>query len=388
MVNRDKPLLWTAIFSSMFSAQMILPVIGLYAAVELGADALTVGTIYGTSALTAFVLRIPAAMLSHRIGTRRIMVFGMAASSAGSVLYGFAAEPLQMIVGSLLRGLGSAFFFPAALTSLYEEAGNGEGDPKSLGYMLTGPALGMALGPVFGAASLSLLGYRPTFSTAAAISLVGLATISATKIHMPNERAPSFKSLLEKRFTSLLASRFLVNYVTGTIAAFLPLMAKLLLGYDEPVVLLLFTTAAFTNLFSRVFMGTAAKKLGAQNYVALGSLTVSLSSLMFALGHDFSVWLGALVYGLGMGIFVLGSVYMTGLLVPPAMRTMGFALITLMIDMGNSVGNFVSGVLLSLGGFAEVFAVAAVVGAAGLFVDLISRRWPLPYEKRSQSSAE
>nr|BAJ46723.1 hypothetical conserved protein [Candidatus Caldarchaeum subterraneum] len=293
-----------------------------------------------------------------------------------------------MIVGSFLRGLGSAFFFPAALTSLYEEAGNGEGDPKSLGYMLTGPALGMALGPVFGAASLSLLGYRPTFYTAAAISLVGLATISATKIQIPDERATSFKSLLEKRFTSLLASRFLVNYVTGTIAAFLPLMAKLLLGYDEPVVLLLFTAAAFTNLFSRVFMGAAAKKLDAQNYVALGSFTVSLSSIMFALGHDISVWLGVLVYGLGMGIFVLGSVYMTGLLVPPAMRTMGFALITLMIDMGNSVGNFVSGVLLSVGGFAEVFAVAAAVGAAGLFVDLISRRWPLPYERQSQSSAE
>lgn len=372
----------------MFSAQMVLPVIGLYAAIELGADALTVGAIYGTSALTAFVLRIPAAMLSPRIGTREIMVCGMAASAAGSILYGFAAEPLHMIVGSLLRGLGSAFFFPAALTSLYEEAGNGEGDPRSLGYMLTGPALGMALGPVFGAASLTLLGYRPTFYTAGAISVVGLAAISATRIHMPEGQTASLKSLLEKRFTSLLISRFLVNYVTGTIAAFLPLMANLLLGYDEAVVLLLFTAAAFTNLFSRVFMGTAAKKLGAQNYVALGSLTVALSSLMFALGLDISIWLGAFVYGLGMGIFVLGSVYMTGLLVPPALRTMGFALMTLMIDMGNSVGNFVSGVLLSVGGFVEVFAVASAVGATGLFVDLMSRRWPLPYEKQSQSSAE
>lgn len=388
MVNRDKPLLWTAIFSSMFSAQMILPVIGLYAAVELGADALTVGAIYGATALTAFVLRIPAAMISAKLGEKKVMVMGMAATSVGYLFYGLSTEPLQMIVGSLLRGSGSAFFFPAALTSIYEGAGNEPGDAKSLGYMLTGPALGMALGPVFGAASLSIMGYRPTFFTAGIIALIGLVTVSMSTIHSSKEQKSSFASLLDKRFISLLVSRLLANYVTGTIVAFLPLMAKLVMGYDEPVILLMFTAAAFTNLLSRIFMGSTAKKLDAQNYVALGSLTISMSVLLIAIGVDISVWAGVLAYGLGMGILVLGSVYMTGLLVPPAMRTLGFALMTLMIDLGNSVGNFVSGVLLSLGGFAEVFAVAAAVGAAGLFVDLISRRWPLPYEKRSQSSAE
>lgn len=372
----------------MFSAQMTYPVIGLYSVVVLRATPFTVGLIYGVSAVTAFVLRIPAAMVGNKIGQRKTMIAGLGATTIGSVIYGFASNVEHMVVGSFLRGLGSAFFFPAALSTVYEEAGEGRGDAKSLGYLLTGPAMGMAVGPVVGAFSLSVAGYQLTFLNAAAVSLAGLCATALTEDHAPNGEKISLAAVSNKRFTALLASRFLVNYVMGTIGAFLPLMAALALGYDEPFILLMFTAAALTNLLSRVGMGSAASKIGAQNYVTLGSLIVSVSALMLIFTNEALTWSAMLIYGFGMGVFVVGSVYITGLVVPASARILGFALITLMIDLGNSVGTFVSGVLLSLGGFTEVFAVAAVVGLVGTLIDVFSRRWLLPVEKQSQSSVE
>ncbi|MCX8201361.1 MAG: MFS transporter [Candidatus Caldarchaeum sp.] len=386
MSRRNKAFIWFSIFSAMLTAQMIMPVIGLYSTVVLGADPFTVGLVYGSAAVTAFAFRIPAALVSGRIGQKKAMVSGLGATSLGYVVYGFASTADHMILGSLVRGLGSAFFFPAALTTVYEESSNGRGGAKSLGYMLTGPAMGMAVGPAVGAVSLAVAGYRPTFFAAAFLSLAGLATVSMSRSHEAENGNASFADLKNPRFTLLLASRFLINYVTGTVAAFLPLMANNVLGYDEPLILILFAAAAVTNLLSRIIMGSVSEKMGAANYVALGSFMVSASAAFFIFGDEALTWAGMLLYGYGMGIFVLGSIYVGGMIVQPAARTLGFAMMTLMIDLGSSVGNFFSGLLLTLGGFTEVFAVTAAVGFAGCAIDLVSRRIPLPVETRRQSS--
>lgn len=377
---------YVSILSALLSAHMVVPVVGLYMTVVLGAGPLMVGLVYSIGTLTSFVLRIPAAWVSHRLGARNTMAAGLVASTAGSAVYGVATTPEHMVVGSLLRGVGSAFFFPSALSTVYEEAEGGRGDARGLGYMLTAPALGMAVGPAVGAGVLSLTGYRPTFFTAAAISSIGFLSILSVESHVKNNVQGAVNSLYDKRFLSLLVSRFFINYITGTVSAFLPLMAKMALGYEEPVILLLFSAGAAVNLLSRALIGAAAGKLGAQNYILAGSLTLSASAVLLSLTNESLVWAGMLLYGFGMGVFVVGSVYLTGLILPPESRTMGFALLTLVIDLGSSAGNFFSGVVLMVAGFAEVFIIGALAGLVGAAVDVFSRRWPLPSERRRQAS--
>ncbi|MEM4189812.1 MAG: MFS transporter [Candidatus Caldarchaeum sp.] len=379
---------YISILSALLAAHMVVPVIGLYMTVVLGAEPLTVGLVYSVAALTSFVLRIPAAWVSRRLGLKNTMAAGLVASSAGSVAYGLASAPEHMVLGSLLRGVGSAFFFPSALSTVYEEAGGGRGDARSLGYMLTAPALGMTLGPVVGASVLSLMGYQSTFFSAAGISSIGFLSILSAGGNVRNSVEGGAASLKDKRFLSLLISRFFINYITGTVSAFLPLMAKMALGYDEPVIPLLFSAGAVANLLSRVAMGAMAGKLGAHNYILTGSLTLSVSAMLLSLANESLTWAGMLLYGFGTGVFVLGSVYLTGLILPPESRTMGFALLTLVIDVGSSAGNFFSGVVLTVAGFTEVFIVAALAGYVGAAVDIFSRRYPLPSEKQRQASAE
>ncbi|MEM0443374.1 MAG: MFS transporter [Candidatus Caldarchaeum sp.] len=382
-----KVLVYLSLLSVLLAGHMIIPLIGLYAAVVLGAAPFVIGFIYGVATITAFAYRLPSAWLTSKIGVRRTMAVGMFSTTLACVVYGLSTSPIQMVVGSFLRGLGSAFFFPTALSTVYEEAGGDGRDAKNLGYMLTAPAMGMTLGPVVGAAVLSVSNHQTTFFTAAAISSAGLVGMLSVRDYEQTKASIKPASVLERRFLFLLASRFFINYITGTVAAFVPLMANMVLGYAEPVVMLLFTAGAVANLSSRIVMGAFSSRLGAHNYLLMGSLTLSMSALILSLLNEGLTWVGMVAYGMGMGVFVLGSVYITGRLLPPEARTMGFAMLTLAIDVGSSAGNFFSGMVLTLAGFREVFLVAALSGFTGAAVDLISRRWPLPSERQGPASS-
>jgi MFS family permease len=378
---------WLAVFSTTLSSNMIIPVIGLYTSLVLGAGPVVVGLVYGIGTLTSFFFRVPAATLSGRYGLKTTMASGMGLTMLGSLVYGFSTTPIHMVFGSLLRGLGSALFFPSALSTIYEEVGEGEDGARSLGYMLTAPAMGMVLGPVAGAVVLPSFGYQLTFHTSAAISFGGLLALRSMKENGVAGAVGGWRRPLQNpRFRSLLASRFLVNYVTGTVSAFLPLAVKTALNYEEHLILLLFSAGALANLLSRIVMGSVSTRYGAEKYILTGSALLASSSALFSFLNPITAWAGMVVYGFGMGVFVLGSLYLTGKLLPHEARTMGFALLTLTIDTGNALGNFLSGIFLSLAGFAEVFLAAAAFAAVGATVDLVSRRTYGRQEKPSPAS--
>jgi MFS family permease len=285
-----------------------------------------------------------------------------------------------------MRGFGSALFFPSALSTVYEEAG-GEEDARRLGYMLTAPAMGMVLGPVAGAIVLPSLGYQLTFHTSAAISLGGLLALKFVEENNGAGEVVGWRTPLQnQRFRLLLASRFLVNYVTGTVSAFLPITARITLNYEEQHILLLFSAGAITNLLSRIVMGSVSTRYGAERYVLTGSALLALSSALFIYLTPLTAWAGMAVYGFGMGVFVLGSLHLAGSLLPQEARAMGFALLTLTIDTGNTLGHLLSGTLLSFTGFKEIFVTASTFAAAGAAVDLIGRRAYLREEKLGRAS--
>jgi len=211
----------------------------------LGAGPVVVGLVYGIGTLTSFFFRVPSATLSGRYGLKTIMASGMGLTMLGSLVYGFSTTTIHMVFGSLLRGVGSALFLPSALSTIYEEAGEGEEGARSLGYMLTAQAMGMVLGPVTGAVVLPSFGYQLTFHTSAAISFVGLLALRSVKENGVASAVGSRRRPLQNpRFRSLLASRFLVNYVTGTVSAFLPLAVTKALNYEKSLILLLFSAGA------------------------------------------------------------------------------------------------------------------------------------------------
>jgi len=367
---------WMTFFLATLSLHMTNPLIGLYMVIVLGADPVAIGLVYGIGTLSASFFRIPASMFSNRCGLRNTMAAGMGLTTLGSLVYGFSTSTSYMVLGSLLGGMGNAFFFPSTLSLIYEEVRGSERNIRSLGYMLTAPATGMVLGPAVGAAALSSLGYQSTFFTSAAISFTTLATMRFVKENNTIGTIVTGKRLVQKPpFIVLLATCLMVNYVTGAVYAFLPIALKITLNYEEHVIVLFFSAAALANLSARIAISSFSIRFDMERFILIGSFLLAISSTMLIFLNPFTAWAGISVYGFGMGVFILGSIYLTGKLLPPETRTMGFGLLILTMDIGNALGNFFSGAFLAYGGLAEVFAVAAALATMGMAVSLFSRRF-------------
>jgi EmrB/QacA subfamily drug resistance transporter len=92
---------------------------------------------------------VPAGRWADLIGRRRILIAGLAAFSAGSLLCGLAPGVPALIAARVIQAVGAGLMVPASL-SLLLAAVPAPARPKALGTWSALGALGAALGPVIG----------------------------------------------------------------------------------------------------------------------------------------------------------------------------------------------------------------------------------------------
>jgi EmrB/QacA subfamily drug resistance transporter len=133
--------------------------------------------------VTFAAVLVPAGRWADRIGRRRVLVAGLAAFSAGSLLCGVAPGVAALIAARVIQAIGAGLMVPASL-SLLLAAVPAPARPKALGTWSALGALGAALGPVIGGA-LVQVNWRWVFW----INLpVGLAAIALAVRVVPESR--------------------------------------------------------------------------------------------------------------------------------------------------------------------------------------------------------
>jgi EmrB/QacA subfamily drug resistance transporter len=126
---------------------------------------------------------VPAGRWADRIGRRRVLVAGLAAFSAGSLLCGVAPGVAALVAARVIQAIGAGLMVPASL-SLLLAAVPAPARPKALGTWSALGALGAALGPVIGGA-LVQVNWRWVFW----INLpVGLAAIALAVRVVPESK--------------------------------------------------------------------------------------------------------------------------------------------------------------------------------------------------------
>src|SRR5687768_13200321 len=105
--------------------------------------------------LLVYILTMPlAGRLTDLLGVRRLLLVALVLFAAGSALAGMAQDLDQLIAARLLQAVGGGILVPvgtAGAAHLFEGAGR----PRALGVVGALTFLGMAAGPVLGAAILS-----------------------------------------------------------------------------------------------------------------------------------------------------------------------------------------------------------------------------------------
>ena len=130
------------------------------------------GYFFSAMAAMLIVCRILGGKIVDTYNKEKIILTLILTGTAALVVLSFSRTlPLFILVG-MIWGIGSAFFFPAAMAYAFEYAASSDG--TTVGTFRAISDLGSALGPVFAGVILPFTGYRMMFLCLAVISLINL----------------------------------------------------------------------------------------------------------------------------------------------------------------------------------------------------------------------
>jgi len=141
------------------------------------------------------------------LGRKRVLVWGLVALIAASILGAVATDGTLLIVARFIKGVTAAFTAPAALSILTTSFGEGHRRNRALGVYAAAAAAGFTFGLVAGGL-LTQLSWRYTFAVVAPVALVLL--LAALRVVRPDPIASGDRRRLDVAGALTVTGAFLV----------------------------------------------------------------------------------------------------------------------------------------------------------------------------------
>ncbi|WP_307861098.1 MFS transporter [Microbacterium sp. SD291] len=371
--------LYLAGFTTAFGAHGIAAALGAETE-DIGWTLLAFGLTLALYDLAEVLLKPFFGALSDRIGVRPVIIGGLLAFSAFSVVGAVVPGMLGLVIGRFGQGAAASAFSPsssAAVARLTDDSTRGRyfgryGSWKSLGY---------ALGPMLGAVLVVWGGMPALFWALAALGLGAAAWVAFA--------VPAVPVLPRKRVTLLDLGRELVTpgflvptlvlaATTGALAVavgFLPLLGRQL-GIGIVGSMAIVTVLAVVSSIVQPLVGSwhdrgrLSVRAGAVGGLALIALGIALTA---AAPHPVALVATAALVGAGVGMATPVAFAHLAATTPPERmgRTMGSA--ELGRELGDAGGPLVAGAVatasvpgIGLGVVAALTAGAGVLALLGL----------------------
>lgn len=338
---------------SIMSMTVMTPVLPPYLS-GMGATEWVIGLSVGLYSITGLLSRPLGGYLSDRALKKWAMLAGAAIFLVINLLYVPQRSVLAILVLRALHGLGNGLYFPsiyALVSELVPPERRGEG----MGWFGVGPQVAMGFGPVIGLTIARWVGPGGVFVFAALLAGVTLVLVLPLREPAVDRSAPA--RLYTPRAVLPSVGQLLVVLVYGGTVAFLPLLA---LARGLTHFGWYFTTFAMTTLLFQVHAGRVSDRLGRSLTVASGAVLVAVSTVFLGVVQHMWALLGtAAVFGTGLAL-VRPS--LQALLIDqtsPDERGAAMAMFTASFDSAVGLGGIVSGTLLGVMTYENMFAVMA-----------------------------
>lgn len=156
---------------------------------SLGASSSQLQWVVSGYALAFGLLLVPAGRLGDQIGRRRLLGWGVALFTAGSLVAALAPSPGVLNAARVVQGLGSGLVNPQTI-GLIQQHFRGEQRARAFAAMATTVALATAVGPVLGGFLIQALGPEAGWRWMFALNLpLGLAVLVLAPRWAPDDRA-------------------------------------------------------------------------------------------------------------------------------------------------------------------------------------------------------
>jgi MFS family permease len=360
--------LYGAGFTTAFGAHSIAAGLGVEGQ-SLGLSLLTFGILLAVYDIAEVILKPVFGSLSDRIGIKPVIVGGLIAFSAASLVGVFAAGPLMLAIARLGQGAAASAFSPASSAAVARLAGPAAAG-RYFGRYGSWKGVGYVLGPLLGAVLIGVGGFPALFITLALCSAAAAvwtwAALPALPV-LPRPRYTLVDLLRQSTERGFLVPTMVLAGATGSLGVavgFLPLLGNAL---ELPLVVSMGAVAvlALSSTLTQPLVGKLrdenrlAPRLGMSSalmLIAAGILILALAPLPITL------LVAAALMGTGIGIATpLGFAYLAATTPPERMgRTMGTA------ELGREVGD-AAGPLI-VGGIASAAGIAAGLGALAVLL--------------------
>ena len=177
---------WMPLYAVTFLSVIYWGVVTAFLAIEVPRTQVTnVGWFFTADAIAVMVARIPAGYLADRLGSRWLMVAGIAITGAGIVLLRLDPSFTTLVLAGCATGVGAASLLPVILLELtHRSSENDRGTAMAL--YNTSFAAAVGLGSIGGAILISRLQFGGTLLLTLAACLGGIPIVLAATRQIEN----------------------------------------------------------------------------------------------------------------------------------------------------------------------------------------------------------
>lgn len=390
-----------AIFSSTISKSPVLP---LFAS-HLGADPAGVGFVAAVSAFTGIIVSMPAGILSDRWGRKRMLILSAIVFSTAPFLYLMVKEIWHLAIIRFYHGFATAVFVPVSMALVADLFHHDRGE--KMGWFSTATLVGRFMAPIVGGGIIGAMAFNPDLSFKVVYLVCGaagvIALIVAFKLIGSNPPSPllvkgedklspslekvgtegfsekrdwketfsSFKSVISNRLILITAGvEAAILFAYGTFETFLPLYAikSGLSAYEVGVFLSL---QVITLALTRPIMGRFSDRYGRQPQIFWGALIGAICIGSFAFFKSFLMMLAlSILFGLSLSIVTAATSAFIADLSRKKTHGSAMGILGSIMDIGQTAGPLVSGVVITYFGFGKAFFGASLVLLLFAFVFL------------------
>ena len=288
-------------------------------------------------------------MIADRLNRKWLIVISLFVWSTVTLMMGYVDDISHLYILRALMGVSEAFYIPAAL-SLTADYHQGKTRSIAIGVLTSGIYLGQAIGG-FGATVAAHTSWQFTFHSFGMIgiiySLVLIALLHEKKTYtVQTEQKKSIKENLSMTFKGLavlfsnIAFWVMLYYFAAlnlpgwTTKNWLPTMVSDTLNMDMEFAGPLSTTTLALSSFVGVFLGGFSSDKGVQKnikgrvYTSATGLSLIVPALLLMVYGNNIVFIvaGAILFGLGFGMYDTNNMPILCQFIPSRYRATGYGL--------------------------------------------------------------
>jgi MFS family permease len=344
----------------------------------LGASALLVGIVSGAGEAVALVLRLWTGPVSDRTGRHwALAIAGYAITMVSVPLMAVAQAVAPASALVVTERFGKAVRSPSRDTMLAQASVHmGRGRAFAIHEALD--QSGALVGPLLVAAMVAVSGYRLGFAVLAVPGLLAMAAVLRLRLAVPHPAAyehgaevPSKTMSVGGRFPAQfwLYSAFTALTMTG-FATFAVLAYHLQVKHvlSAPWIPVAYAAAMGAAALGALGAGTVYDRIGLRGMAVLPALAAIVPFLSFST-TPVLVWIGAVVWGVAMGVHESTMRAAVADLVPASRRGAGYGTFTAIYGLAWLAGAaIIAALYTSSVGAVETFVVLVQVVALAAFV--------------------